>query len=419
MLKKQSIASFAAAISAVLVVPTAVNAGGFDYGDQDVSLLLKSGNIAEIGLKYVKPNRKFSNVRRVGITQTATDSENFVEDLVIPHFQIKRSASENVDCLLAYRFPYGTDQSHNKGWEGRYYATDTDLDVQSLGVDCAYIHNFDSDSRLLYIGGLRIEKAEATINSQASSAAITRGANLRGPDSSVTNELDSTDYGYTLGLAYQIPKKGVSASLIYNSEIDHQYKGTQTINIPVGVVGAASAAVENPISLNVANPQSLQLNLSSGIKEGWLGFGFARWVDWSSFEQLAIKNERTGAVSVGGVGWSDTWTAGLGIAHRLSQKNSVYALLFTDQDAASDEIRGARTSVADSSGIKLGLTSNLSETSYIKTSFAYKRLAATETLGYAPTNTNGATDPYAGGAFTASTEASDVYVLKVVYGWKF
>jgi len=65
------------------------------------------------------------------------------------------------------------------------------------------------------------------------------------------------------------------------------------------------------------------------------------------------------------------------------------------------------------------LTSNLSEKSYIKASFTYRRLTDTKTLGYAPINTNGATDPLAGGAFTATTAASNVYALKLVYGWKF
>jgi len=418
MIKKQIIASVTS-IGVILLTPSLVKAGGFDYLDQDVSLLFKEGNIAEVGLKFVKPSRRYSNVRRVGITRTPTQSEDFAQNLYIPHFQLKRDVSENVGCLLAYRFPFGTDQSHDKGWEGRYYATDTDLDVQSLGVDCAYTNQLSDEARLVYIGGLRIEKSEATINSQASSAAITRGANLRGPDSSVSNNLDSTEVGYTLGIAYQIPKKGVNASLVYNSEVDHNYKGTQRVDIPVGVLGAASAAIESPISLNVINPQSLQLNVSSGIKPGWLAFGFARWVDWSTFENLAIRNDRTGAVSIGDVSWSDTWTTGLGIAHRLNKKNSVYTLLFADEDAASDQVRGARTSVADSVGIKVGLTSNLSEKSYIKASFTYRRLTDTKTLGYAPTNTNGATDPLAGGAFTAKTAASNVYVLKLVYGWKF
>ena len=150
-----------------------------------------------MGYKYVKPERRFANVRREGITQTPAESENFPKELHIPHFRLKHSVSKNVDCLLAYRQPFGTDQDHGSTWEGRYYATATDLDVESLGVDCAYAQPLSEQSRILYIGGLRLERAEAIIASQVSSAAVTRGANLTGPDSSAVNELDSTCLLYT------------------------------------------------------------------------------------------------------------------------------------------------------------------------------------------------------------------------------
>ena len=418
MIRKQIITPLLS-IGTILLSSNIVMAGGFDYSDQDVSLLLKSGNVAEVGLKYVKPERSFSNVNRVGITQTPQESENFVEDLYIPHFQLKHSITKNVDCLFAYRFPFGTDQDHDVNWEGRFFATRTDLDVQSLGVDCAYVSNLSSESRILYIGGLRLERAEAVIDNQVSSAAITQGANLLGPDSSVSNELDSTELGFTLGIAYQIPNKGISASLVYNSEIDHTYSGTQRLEIPAGVLGAANAVIESPISLNVANPQSLQLNVSSGIKPDWLAFGFIRWVDWSTFGELAIVNEQTGAVSVSNIGWSDTLTVGLGIGHRLNKRNSFSVLLFADEDASNDEVRGARTSVADSIGVRFGWTANVTKKSYIKADFSFIRLESTETLGFLPTSTNGVSDPLAGAAFTANTPASNVYVLKVVYGWNF
>ena len=418
MIKKQIITSLAS-IGVILLTPNLVKAGGFDYVDQDISLLFKEGNVAEVGFKYVKPERRFTNVNRVGITQTPAESDNFVEDLFLPHFQIKAAIAKNIDCLFAYRQPFGTDQDHDVDWEGRFFATRTDLDVQSLGVDCAYVNNLSTESRILYIAGLRVERSEAVINNQVSSAAITQGANLSGPDSAAINELDSTEIGYTLGIAYQIPSKGISASLVYNSETNHEYSGTQRIEVPVGVVGAASTVIESPISLNVANPQSLQLNVSSGIKPGWLAFGFARWVDWSTFEELAITNELTGAVSVGDIGWSDTLTVGLGIGHRLNKRNSISALLFADEDASNDQLRGARTSVADSIGIRFGWTANVTKKSYIKASFSYRRLEATETLGFLPTVTNGVSDPLAGAAFTATTPASNVYALKVVYGWNF
>ncbi|MGH1541498.1 MAG: OmpP1/FadL family transporter [Arenicella sp.] len=403
----------------VVLLGSQAIAGGFDYSDQGIDLLLKPGNSVEAGYKYVKPSRNFSNIRRTGISQQASENGNFVEDLHIPHFRLKYDINKSLGCLLAYRFPYGTDQDHGTSWEGRYYATTTDLDVQSLGVDCAYARPLSAESRLLYIGGLRIERADVELGSQASSAAVTRGANLAGGDSSVSNELDSTEIGYTLGFAYQIPKKGVSISVVYNSAIDHDYRGTQRLRVPAGVLGASGAVLERPISLQVTNPQSLQINASMGVAPGWAALAIARWVDWSVLDEIAIKNEQTGAVSSAGVGWGDTWTVGLGAAHRLRKTLGIYGVAFFDEDASNDRVRGARTSVADGVGLTLGLNAALSKQSYIKASITAKRLSSTNTEGYLPTQTSGASDPLAGANFTATTEASTVYALKLIAGRRF
>lgn len=417
LLRKFFLAGIATGSS--LVVSSVAYAGGFDYSDQSIENLLKPGNRFEIGYKYVSPNRQFRDVRRTGITQVPGESGNFVRDLHIPHFRLKRGITKNVDCLLAYRFPYGTDQSQNPNWEGRYYATVSDLDVQSLGVDCAYIKPIDAGSRMLYIGGLRVERADVTLGSQVSSAAITRGANLFGPDSSASNELDSTELGYTLGFAYQVPAKGISVSVVYNSAVDHKYKGTQRVTIPAGVVGAAGTVLQRPISLEVTNPQSLQINASMGVAPGWALLGLARWVDWSTFEEIAITNEQTGAVTRADVSWEDAWTVGAGVGHRFSKKLGGYAVAFFDEDTSNDQVRGARTSVADGYGLTLGFQAATSKKSYVKASLTAKRLEATRTLGYLPTSTNGASDPLAGANFTATTDASTIYALKLIAGWSF
>ncbi len=403
----------------VVLLGSQAIAGGFDYSDQGIDLLLKPGNSVEAGYKYVKPSRNFSNIRRTGISQQASENGNFVEDLHIPHFRLKYDINKSLGCLLAYRFPYGTDQDQGTSWEGRYYATTTDLDVQSLGVDCAYARPLSAESRLLYIGGLRIERADVELGSQVSSAAVTRGANLAGSDSAVSNELDSTEIGYTLGFAYQIPKKGISVSVVYNSAVDHDYRGTQRLRVPAGVLGASGAVLERPISLQVTNPQSLQINASMGVAPGWAALAIARWVDWSVLEEIAIKNEQTGAVSSADVSWGDTWTVGLGAAHRLRKTLGIYGVAFFDEDASNDRVRGARTSVADGVGLTLGLNAALSKQSYIKASITAKRLSSTNTEGYLPTQTSGASDPLAGANFTATTEASTVYALKLIAGRRF
>ena len=132
--------------------------------------------------------------------------------------------------------------------------------------------------------------------------------NLRGQAYSIFNGYDANiketgDFGWLAGVAYQIPEIALKASLTYRSEVEHtaqtreNFAGVGAVALlganPADIVGKAGDTV-------ITTPQSVNLDLQSGIMANTVAFANIRWVDWSSF---AIRPYQFGLLSetVGGL----------------------------------------------------------------------------------------------------------------------
>lgn len=94
--------------------------------------------------------------------------------------------------------------------------------------------------------------------------------------------------GWLAGFAYQIPDIALKASLTYRSEIDH------TVSINESVPFAKDTWAAGPVpglknitytegSTKVTTPQSVNLDLQTGIMANTVAFAQLRWVEWSKF----------------------------------------------------------------------------------------------------------------------------------------
>lgn len=194
--------------------------------------------------------------------------------------------------------------------------------------------------------------------------------NLRGQAYSLYNGYDlslSKDdaWGWLAGIAYQIPEIALKASLTYRSEIDYDINGVENLSVlnnpeklaPVlaGVLGVdtvTAAATINGINkakgtTAITTPQSINLDLQSGIMENTVAFANIRWVDWSNFN---IRPFKFGLVSdiVGKLpqiarpnGFNlveydkDQWSVTTGIGRKLNDKWSASAAVGWDSGSGN------------------------------------------------------------------------------------
>jgi long-chain fatty acid transport protein len=138
---------------------------------------------------------------------------------------------------------------------------------------------------------------------------------LRGQAYSIFNGYDANfketgDLGWLAGAAFQIPEIALKASVTYRSEIEHEADTRENISVldnnPVagasvrglltglGVPGAYLDATSQPGNTKITTPQSVNLDLQSGIMANTVAFLNVRWVDWSEF---SIRPYRFGKLS--------------------------------------------------------------------------------------------------------------------------
>lgn len=171
---------------------------------------------------------------------------------------------------------------------------------------------------------------------------------LRGDVYSLYNgyDLDIDDVGgmgWIAGAAYQIPEIALKASLTYRSEIDHKAKAGDTTETISAISALAlldpenGAAIANDIvnskgKTTITTPQSVNLDLQSGIMADTVAFANIRWVNWKDF---AIRPHQFGLLSnvVGQLpqinrpnGFNlveyseDQWSVTAGVGRKFSEK---------------------------------------------------------------------------------------------------
>ena len=140
---------------------------------------------------------------------------------------------------------------------------------------------------------------------------IKGNVSLRGQSYSLYNGYDASiketgGVGWLAGFAYQIPEIALKASVTYRSEIDHDVnvrENMPTLSALALLPGGAAAAAEIAASsgeTRITTPQSVNLDLQSGIMADTVAFANVRWVNWKDF---SIQPYKFGKVSeaIGGL----------------------------------------------------------------------------------------------------------------------
>lgn len=161
--------------------------------------------------------------------------------------------------------------------------------------------------------------------------------NLRGEAYSVYNGYDlhikDTDgWGWLVGAAYQIPEIALKASVTYRSEIDHDVKnatetgyGALAALSPVHAAGMAKIDASSGTT-TVTTPQSVNLDLQSGIMADTVAFANIRWVNWKDFAIQPFKFGQVSNLVKPGVGFNlveysdDQYSVTTGVGRKLNEK---------------------------------------------------------------------------------------------------
>lgn len=201
-------------------------------------------------------------------------------------------------------------------------ATSVEVDTQNLSFVVGFQPNQNWN---LYAGGVyQTVKGHVSLRGQGYSLYNGYDANIK----------ETGGAGWLAGFAYQIPEIALKASLTYRSEIDHDVyikESLPTIGaLDLLAPGSAAAIDASTGKTTITTPQSVNLDLQSGIMADTVAFANIRWVNWKDF---SIQPHKFGKVSqaIGGLvdrpnGFNlveydkDQWTVTAGVGRKLTEK---------------------------------------------------------------------------------------------------
>lgn len=319
--------------SAILIslLPSAsVFAAGLDRSGQSISAFLQSGNYAEAGISVLDPTVK-------GKDNSGNKVEDMGDDYYFPSAAIKVQATDKISLGLLYDQPYGADatyqvdgSSFSNGSEG------TSVEVRTNNLTA--LIGYQPNENWNFYAGPVWQTVEADIKLRGAAYSLLSGYNIK---------VDQEEaYGWLAGFAYQIPEIALKASVTYRSEIKHEAKSHETSMLPAIAQSPNYANILTPqqkyvfsqlgevnSTVNATTPQSVNVDLQTGVAANTLAFANLRWVHW---DQFAVSPALLKIMGQDLINYSDDqYSATVGLGHKFNNKWSGTAAVGYDSGAGN------------------------------------------------------------------------------------
>jgi long-chain fatty acid transport protein len=333
-MSRQSLLAGTAILS---ISSTAALAGGLERTVTSISPLFEEGRYLEFSAAIVSPDLEGEGGLVPPTFGGPLPLTGSTGDLLDSYVQFGAAYKADINDRLSYAIivnqPYGASTVYPDASAALPDVTavynGSDADVSSVAI--TGLLAYDATDRIKIYGGPIIQ----AIKPQASISFVSN-----------YDVEASTNYGfgYTFGAAYSVPDIAFRAALTYRSEIEHDLDTTET----------SDALGVNETETVFDTPESLTLDLQTGIAKDTLLFGQIHWADWSEFA-IAPPNYITLTGGRPLVDYSEDWTAyTIGIGHRFDENwSGAVSILYepqTDTELTSLGPIDGRT------GINLGAT---------------------------------------------------------------
>ena len=343
-------------------------AGGLEKGPQNTSIIFEEGQYVELSMSIVKPNvTGTANVvvpTPGGPEPMSFESGNVGKNVFNIGLAYKADIDDQWSYAVVYDQPYEADLAYTSL---PYPGAPSSAELESHAL--TGILKKQLPSNMSVYGGLQASSIQGKLNSNPPFPSA------GGIPYSV--EIDR-DYGigYLIGAAYEKPEIALRTALTYASETEYKFDTTEN-----SVLGNDRKSVTK-----ATMPQSVTLDLQSGIAEDWLAFATIRWAEWSEgtiapIDFTTIEPENRALVDFKG----DRWNYTLGLGHRLNETWSIAGSVI--HEPSIDKPMGNLSPKDGFTGYRLGVSYTSGKLN-VKTGVQYVEIgdATTEGLGAEFTN---------------------------------
>jgi long-subunit fatty acid transport protein len=278
------------ALTTALVAGSA-HAGGIDRSGQGIGILFEKGNYAELSFGIVNPSVSGNDVAVFG----GGPSGNVAADYTSISLGFKQDINDTLSYALIIDQPFGADILYGPG---SVALGNTSAKADATALTALLRYKFDGGFSVH--GGLRATTASAEVH--------LRGAAYGGLNGYAVSLDRDLGIGYVVGVAYERPDIALRVALTYNSATKHNFDTVETVANGAVIVGTSVTEVKTP--------QSINLDLQTGIAANTLLFGQIRWADWSGFRLDPAF--LVGASGSGLIDLEDTVTYTIGVGRKFN-----------------------------------------------------------------------------------------------------
>ena len=312
---------------ATMLSSSAFASGAFNSeGINSIGELFNYNNFVVQGtFLLVNPDRWYTGA--TGTTQTGVvppppftgTSSNGAEPYTIAGGSIKIGFNENFDCLAELGEPWKLTNQVSPVFVG--VAEQSKFFIDSTGIEgtCSYKTPVTKNGLIRLIAGVR------AVDLEAERANILFAGAPPGSTNILSLETDNYEIGYRLGASFEIPEYLLRAQIVYDSEIDVDVSGFQTIFAPGGVPIFAG-----PITSTATLPDALSFRFQTGVNETTLVWGGVRWEDWTDVAALTIIGGTAGPgapLSTLAFTFNDAWVYEVGVAKKITDDIAIQGSL--------------------------------------------------------------------------------------------
>jgi long-chain fatty acid transport protein len=282
---------------AMLTLSTAaVQAGGIDKSGMGIGGLFAEGTVAELSFGSVAPSVSGNDVALFGGGSSGNVAGSFTQYSL----SVKTDLNAHVSAMVMMDQPFGADILYGAG-----SAALGGTKAEAMASGLTGVLRYKMDNGFSVHGGLRLDTSSANIDLRGAAYAGVNGYSVK-----LDQDIAA---GYVMGVAYEKPDIALRVALTYNSKIKHSFGTTETLS--GAVIGIADTEVNTP--------QSVNLDVQTGIAANTLLFGSIRWVDWSEFKLEPATF--VGLTGDGLIGLDDTTTFTVGVGRKINDNWSAAA----------------------------------------------------------------------------------------------
>ncbi|NAR47174.1 transporter [Acinetobacter haemolyticus] len=297
-------------LSTAMVLATLPATGAFaaalDRSGQSMSAFFQPGNYFEAGLSVLDadvsgttkanyPNAALPLLSNTSVGEMA-DSYQFA------HAALKLQLADQLSFGLIYDQPFGAKATYSTDTaklpaalpgaaaalqgQGAFHngtqGTSVEVETQNLSM----ILGFQPNKNLNFYAGPVYQTVKGNI--QLRGTAYGGSATFGGYNADIK---ETGDIGWLAGAAYQIPEIALKASVTYRSEIKHSTDAKESFS-SLGLFAGLNAIPAK--ETDITTPQSVNLDLQTGIMADTVAFANVRWVNWKDF---AVRPYKFGVAS--------------------------------------------------------------------------------------------------------------------------